>query len=339
MITGRYARQERFAPIGQTGQRQLVTKHVVVIGAGALGSANAEMLVRAGIGKLTLVDRDYIELSNLQRQQLYTEDDARQNRTKAKAAQRRLKAINPEVEITGIVEEFSEENGEKIVQDADFVIDGTDNFQTRFVMNDVLAKHRKPWAYGGCLQSTAIALTIIPGKTPCLQCLIDHLPQEGKTCDTVGIISPAVQVTAAYQTTECLKYLTDNGTSPELVQVDIWGRSYSAINVSRLVDPICSSCSQSAIYPYLTKEKGLKTAMLCGRDTVQVRPGEKGSLSVSNLVKEIGNLTDKIRDNGEVLIFEIDDVRFVVFQDGRTLIHGVSDVNTAKQLYQRYIGA
>ncbi|CDQ38633.1 MULTISPECIES: ThiF family adenylyltransferase [Virgibacillus] len=339
MIAGRYARQERFAPIGKTGQCRLAAKHVVIVGAGALGSANAEMLVRAGIGKLTLIDRDYIELSNLQRQQLYTEADAKQNRTKARTAEQRLQAINPEVEIKGIVDELDEENGEKMLHDADFVIDGTDNFQTRFVINDVLAKHRKPWVYGGCLQSTAIAFSIIPGETPCLQCLIDHLPQEGKTCDTVGIISPAVQMTAAYQTSECLKYLTGNGLSQELVQVDIWGRTYSAINVKKLLNPTCSSCSQSATYPYLTKEKGMKTVLLCGRDTVQVRPGEKGSLSLSALAKAVKTFTDKINDNGEVLIFEVEAVRFVVFQDGRTLLHGVTNINVAKQLYQRYIGA
>ncbi|GGF27344.1 thiazole biosynthesis adenylyltransferase ThiF [Halobacillus andaensis] len=338
-MSDRYSRQERFAPIGREGQDQLSQKHVFIVGAGALGSANAEMLARAGAGKITIIDRDYIEWSNLGRQQLYTEEDAASLRTKASAAEQHLRAINSEIEIHGIAQEFEAETAETLVEGADFLIDGTDNFQTRFVINDVAAKLKVPWVYGGCLKSYGIVLPIVPGKTPCLHCLIDHLPQEGGTCDTVGIIGPAVQMTAAYQTAECLKFLTGHAMSEEMIYVDVWGREYSSINVSKLLDAECSSCSSDAIYPYLKKEKGLRTAMLCGRNTVQVRPDQLSRLSLSELRSHLKPLTERIKENGELLMFHVEDVRFVVFKDGRTLIHGTEDVQEAKKLYQRYIGA
>ncbi|MFG6150151.1 ThiF family adenylyltransferase [Halobacillus sp. B23F22_1] len=338
-MSERYSRQERFAPIGREGQDQLSQKHVLIVGAGALGGANAEMLARAGVGKITIIDRDYIEWSNLGRQQLYTEEDAVSLRTKASAAEQRLRAINSDIEVYGMAQEFEEETAETLVEGVDFLIDGTDNFQTRFVINDVAAKLNVPWVYGGCLKSYGIVLPIFPGKTPCLHCLIDHLPQEGGTCDTVGIIGPAVQMTAAYQTAECLKFLTGHAMSKEMIYVDVWGREYSSINVSKLIDKECSSCSSKAVYPYLKKVKGLRTAMLCGRNTVQVRPSQLSILSLSELSRHLKPLTERVKGNGDLLMFHVEDVRFVVFKDGRTLIHGTEDVQEAKKLYQRYIGA
>ncbi|WP_371413699.1 ThiF family adenylyltransferase [Virgibacillus sp. Bac330] len=339
MIKQRYSRQELFAPIGTEGQQKLANKHVVIVGAGALGSANGEMLARAGVGKITIIDRDYVEWSNLSRQQLFTEEDAAHAHTKAKAASRRLQAINTSITIEGVVEEFAAETAEVFMEDADFVIDGTDNFNTRFIINDACAKWRVPWVYGGCLTSYGIVLVIMPGKSPCLQCLIDQIPQQGRTCDTVGVIAPAVQITAAYQTAECLKYLTGYEMSQELLNFDVWERKHVAVNVSPLINPCCPSCSAKATYPFLMKQQGIQTAVLCGRDTVQVRPAQTNTLSIPALAKQLKPFSDSMKDNGELLIFTIKKNRFVVFQDGRTLIHGVSDVEQAKKLYQRYIGA
>lgn len=339
MISERYSRQQLFAPIGMEGQDQLAKKHVLIVGAGALGSANGEMLARAGIGKITIIDRDYIEWSNLSRQQLYTEEDARLSRTKAKAAELRLRAINSMISVEGIADEFEPEKAERLLEQVDFVVDGTDNFNTRFIINDACAKSSVPWVYGGCLTSYGIVLPIVPRKTPCLNCLVDKLPQEGRTCDTVGIIAPAVQITASYQTAECLKYLTGHEMSQEMLHFDVWERTYASINVSKLINPNCPSCSKQATYPFLTKQQGMQTAVLCGRDTVQVRPNQVKSMSISALTKQLKPLVDSIRDNGELLMFTIENTRFVVFKDGRTLIHGVNDVQKARKLYQRYIGA
>ncbi|MFC7321287.1 ThiF family adenylyltransferase [Halobacillus campisalis] len=335
----RYSRQELFSGIGSEGQALLAEKHVLIIGAGALGSANAEMLVRAGVGKITIVDRDYVEWSNLGRQQLYTEEDALTSLPKAKAAEQKLLAINSRVKIVGIAEEFHAENAEQLVESVDILIDGTDNFNTRFIINDVTCKLNVPWVYGGCLESHGTCLAILPGKTPCLKCLFDYLPQEGGTCDTLGIIGPAVQMTAAYQTAECLKFLTGQLMSPEMVYFDVWERQSSSVEVTKLLDPECSSCSSQADYPFLKKEKGLRTYMLCGRETVQVRPGQIEGFSLKALNDRIKQVTSEVRGNGELLIFQINHLRFVVFKDGRTLIHGISDTSEAQKLYQQYIGA
>ncbi|CDQ18164.1 Molybdopterin or thiamine biosynthesis adenylyltransferase [Halobacillus karajensis] len=338
-MSERYSRQERFAPIGKEGQAALMDKHAFIVGAGALGSANAEMLARAGVGNITIIDRDYIEWSNLGRQQLYTEEDAASMRTKAKAAEQKLKSINSSIRVRGMIQEFNAENAEDLLEGVDILIDGTDNFRTRLVINDATSKRRVPWVYGGCLQSYGLVLSIIPGETPCLQCLIDYIPDQGGTCDTVGIIGPAVQTTAAYQTAECLKFLTGHPMSPEMVSFDVWGRNYSSINVSKLIDTACPSCSKEAVYPYLNKEKGLKSDRLCGRNTVHIRPAHSINLSFPLLTKDLETITSKVKESGEILSFQIEEKRFVVFKDGRTLIHGTDDVKEAKELYQRYIKA
>ncbi|WP_082234482.1 ThiF family adenylyltransferase [Halobacillus massiliensis] len=338
-MENRYSRQELFAPIGQAGQELLIQKHVLIVGAGALGSANAEMLVRAGVGEITIIDRDYIEFSNLNRQQLYVEEDAYASIAKSAAATQRLRKINSKVKINGVVDQFDTENAEALVKRTDVVIDGTDNFSTRFLINDTAAKHKVPWIYGGCVKSHGVCLAIIPGQTPCLQCLMDVLPQGGETCDSVGIIGPAVQITASYQVTECLKILTDQSPSREMLYMDVWERQYSSIDVQGLRDPACSSCSSQASYPYLRKQKGLRTAILCGRDTIQIRPESRGRISLSVLAERLESVAEKVRENKELMICFIEGKRLVVFRDGRTLIHGVSDIKEAEKMYRRYIGA
>lgn len=336
-MSERYSRQERFAPIGKEGQATLMEKHAFIVGAGALGCANAEMMARSGVGNITIIDRDYIEWSNLGRQQLFTEGDAASMRTKAKAAEQKLKAINSSIRVRGIIQEFDAENAERFLEGVDILIDGTDNFRTRLIINDATSKQKVPWVYGGCLQSYGLVLPILPGETPCLQCLIDYIPDQGETCDSVGIIGPAVQMTAAYQTAECLKFLTGHPMSSEMVSFDVWEGGYSSINVSKLRDSACPSCSKKAVYPYLNREKGLKSDRLCGRNTVQIRPGHSINLSFPSLTRDLKSITSKVKESGEILLFQIEEIRFVVFKDGRTLIHGTDDVKEAKKLYHRYI--
>ena len=198
----RYSRQILFAPIGEEGQKALMEKHVLIIGAGALGTANAEMLARAGVGKLTIIDRDYVEWSNLQRQQLYVEDDAENRLPKAIAIKNHLAQINSEVIVQAYVDDVTSSNIENWITGVDVIVDSTDNFETRLLINDVSLKHSIPWIYGGCVGSYGLSFTVIPNQTPCLHCLLKHIPFDGLTCDTVGVISPIVSMVTSHQTTE-----------------------------------------------------------------------------------------------------------------------------------------
>lgn len=202
-MTDRYSRQELFQPIGPSGQEKLRSSHAVIIGAGALGTASAEMLVRAGVGKVTIADRDYVEWSNLQRQQLYTEDDVRQEMPKAAAAEKRLRSINSDVEVEGFVMDVTAENAPGLIRDASLIVDAADNFETRLIVNDAAVQKGIPFLYGACVASYGLSFTVIPGVTPCLHCLLETLPLGGMTCDTAGIISPAVLQTAVFQAKRC----------------------------------------------------------------------------------------------------------------------------------------
>lgn len=254
----RYSRQWLFDGIGKDGQNKLLKSHVLLIGAGALGTGNAEILVRAGIGKLTIADRDYVEFSNLQRQQLYEEADAIQRLPKAIAAQRRLEKINSDVEIHALVMDVSPYDWEALIRDGvDLIIDATDNFETRLMINDVSQKYNIPWIYGACVGSYGISYMIIPGESPCLQCMLDTVPLGGATCDTAGIIAPVVQMVVAYQSVEALKWLSGNREAlrRKLVTFDLWTNQQSTMDVDRLRKSDCPSCGDHAVYPYLTQGK------------------------------------------------------------------------------------
>lgn len=315
-------------------------KHVLVIGAGALGTGSAEMLVRAGIGKITIADRDYVELSNLQRQQLYTEEDAEQRTPKAVAAKERLASINSEVEIYSHVMDVSIAEMERLVEDVDLILDASDNFDIRMLINDISQKHRIPWIYGACVGSYGITYTIIPGETPCLNCLLESVPMGGATCDTVGIISPAVQMVLSFQISEALKILVEDTFSLRntLVSFDLWKNQHSSINVDKIKKEDCPSCGSNRSYPYLSFSNQTKTAVLCGRDTVQIRPSQPIERDLENLAKVLSRQTGKISTNPYLLSFATEEHRLVVFKDGRVLIHGTKSIPEAKTLYHRYLG-
>ncbi|MDI3234261.1 ThiF family adenylyltransferase [Exiguobacterium antarcticum] len=334
-MTDRYSRQIRFRPIGQGGQDQLAERRVVIIGLGALGTAGAEQLVRAGVGHVTLVDRDYVEWSNLQRQQLYTEQDAEERLPKVIAAQRRLRQVNATVTIQPVVMDVTAETIEALIAGMDLIIDGTDNFSIRLLINDAAARQGIPWIYGACVASYGMTYTVLPKETPCLHCLLNHLPKQQDTCDTRGIISPAVQLVASHQVTEALKLLT--GAKPVLRQTllsfDLWTNQQSQIDVTSLKQTTCPSCGDAAVYPYLNGTP-LQFVTLCGRDTVQVR-GE-GKRDLVRLENEMVARGIKSQRNPYLLMFETEQNRIVAFADGRILIHGEPDVEQAKQVYETY---
>ncbi len=336
----RYSRQMLFAPIGEKGQEKIREKHILIVGAGALGTANAEMIARAGIGKLTIVDRDYVEWSNLQRQQLYIEEDAQNRIPKAVAAKLHLEKINSEVEVQSYVEDVTSATIEELAEGVDLILDATDNFETRLLINDLSLKNKIPWIYGGCVGSYGLSFTIIPDETPCLHCLLKHIPFDGMTCDTVGVISPIVSMVASHQTAEALKLLVGDQENRrgKLVSFDLWKNQYSSINMDRLKNEACPTCGSSPVYPYLTAEMETKAAVLCGRDTVQIRPSEGKQFSFELVADRVKPIADAYLENPFLMSFTFGEHRIVLFKDGRALIHGTKDISEAKKIYHRYVG-
>ncbi|ACK89703.1 thiazole biosynthesis adenylyltransferase ThiF [Bacillus thuringiensis serovar pingluonsis] len=339
-MNNRYSRQELFSPIGEEGQQKIREKHVLIIGAGALGSANAEMFVRAGVGTVTIVDRDYVDWSNLQRQQLYEESDVKNNLPKAVAAKKRLEEINSEVRVKALVQDVTAEELEELVTNVNVMIDATDNFETRFIVNDIAQKYSIPWIYGACVGSYGLSYTILPSKTPCLSCLLQSIPLGGATCDTAGIISPAVSLVVSHQVTEALKLLVEDYESLRdgLVSFDVWKNEYSCMNVQKLRKHNCPSCGENALYPYLNKENTSKTAVLCGRNTVQIRPPYKEEMDFERYKELLNDRVNDLNVNPYLLSFSVEEKRLVAFKDGRVLVHGTKDISEAKTVYHRYFG-
>jgi sulfur carrier protein ThiS adenylyltransferase len=339
-LNDRYSRQILFPGIGKEGQEKMGRKHVLLIGAGALGSGNAEVLARAGVGKITIIDRDYVEASNLQRQQLYTEEDVAERLPKAAAAKKRLTAINSDVEIIAIIGDATPEVLREKIVGVDVIIDATDNFETRMAINDVSQKYSIPWIYGACVGSFGMSFSIIPGKTPCFNCLVRTVPLQGMTCDTGGIISPAVQMVIAHQTAEAMKILAEDwgAIRTSFVSFDLWRNQYTSMKMSKAKFSGCLSCGENRTYPYLESENMTKTTVLCGRDTVQIRPSTTGEISLEQLAGQLSVLGYIVKGNPYLLSVEMGKERMVIFKDGRALIHGTKDLTHAKTVYQRILG-
>lgn len=342
-MSERYSRQTLFPPIGHNGQDKISNKHVLIIGAGALGSGSAEMMTRAGVGKLTIVDRDYVESSNLQRQQLYTEEDVRERLPKAAAAEIHLQAINSEVKLTALIADATPELLTELVSGVDrvdLILDATDNFETRMAINDISQKFNIPWIYGACVGSFGMSFSIIPGVTPCLNCLLKTIPIQGMTCDTGGIIAPAVGMVIAHQGVEALKILVEDEAALRtgFVSFDLWRNQYTTMKMTKAKDPSCLSCGEHPTYPYLDSENMTKSTVLCGRDTVQIRPPKQGTIDLATLAEQLKALGYDVKANPYLLAVEFEGQRMVIFGDGRALIHGTKDLNQAKSLYQRLLG-
>lgn len=339
MSLNRYSRQTLFSPIGEAGQEKLRKKHVLIIGMGALGAQSSEALTRAGIGKLTIVDRDYVEWSNLQRQQLYTEADAEDRIPKAVAAKEHLHAINSEVDIVAHIADVGPEELEKLVPDVDLILDSTDNFDIRLMVNDVAVKYNVPWIYGSCVGSYGMSYTILPGKTPCLNCLLGKIPTGGPTCDTAGIIQPASSQVVIHQMAEALKILTENKAKlrGKLTTFDVWENKSVEMDVYPMKKSDCPSCGAGASYPYLQYEHQTKTAILCGRESVQIRPANKEDRDLDQLAEKLKKTGGDVKANPFLVSFVVGEERMVMFKDGRALIHGTNDRKKARTLYHRYL--
>lgn len=334
----RYSRQILFPGIKEEGQCLLSDKHVLIIGAGALGTGNAEILARSGVGHMTIVDRDYVEWSNLQRQQLYTEADAKNHIPKVVSAKERLEAINSDVTIDAHIVDITPDEMEQFAPEADLIIDATDNFEIRMIMNDAAQKYGIPWIYGSIVASYGVSYTILPGISPCLHCLMGDIPMGGLTCDTGGVISPVVQLVIAHQTAEALKILTENRDHlrQELISFDVWANHHSSINVEKMKKDTCPSCGKEAVYPFLSRHDHTKTEVLCGRDTVQIRPPSKEERDLEVLASNLAKF-GTVKRNAFLLQFKTDHNRFVVFKDGRVLVHGTNDAREARSLYYKFL--
>ena len=334
----RYSRQELFAPIGREGQERLRGSRVLVIGCGALGSALAETMVRAGVGRLTVVDRDLVESSNLQRQSLFAEDDAARARPKAVAAEARLRSINSGVEVQGIVADVDPPTAARLVGDADLVLDGTDNFETRYIVNDVCLQAGVPWVYGACVAAHGAALAIRPGTTPCLRCVLGERPAagSGETCDTVGVVAPIVQVVAGVQAAEALKLLTGNEAAllPGLLTADVWTGAFDVMDL-RARAPWCPSCTERR-YDYATAA-GPVSSVLCGREAVQLRAEPGAVLDLRALAARL-RAAGEVMENEHLVRLRAPEAELVVFADGRAIVRGVADAARARSVYARYVG-
>ena len=335
-MTSRFFKQELF--IGKEGQRNIENSHAVILGAGALGSAVSEMLVRAGIGKLTIIDRDYVEQSNLHRQQLYTGEDAVKKLPKAIAAMKRLKEISSHTRIESIVEEINCHTIEKFIEGASILIDGTDNFETRLVINDAAIKRRIPFLFGACVGSYGLSYSVVEENAPCLHCLIDRLPSQQITCDTAGVISPIVQWVAAMQVSQAMQILSGETVLPVLRSFDIWKMEYVEMNVAKLKHTNCPTCGKEASFPYLSQQNQTKAAVLCGRDAVHIRPPTPKGLDLYEFSQQWKSLVENLIANPYLVSFHYNDYRVVLFKDGRAIIHGTSEVSVAKSIYTRLVG-
>jgi len=336
---GRYSRQELFAPIGPEGQARLRRARVAIVGCGALGSTLAEMMARAGVGSLTVIDRDYVEESNLQRQSLFDEEDAARGLPKAAAAEARLRAINSEVAVRGVVTDLAADNAAELLKGADLVLDGTDNFETRFLLNDVCLKAGIPWVYGACVGSYGLALLVRPRVSPCLRCVLEELPGPGgPTCDTVGVVAPVVHVVAGLQAGEALKMLAGRAQDllPGVVTVDLWKGRFEVMDLGGRA-PWCPACTEGR-YDYLESGTGTGSAVLCGRDAVQVRPPRGTRVDLPALARRLAASGD-VAANEHLVRFRAPGAEMVVFGDGRAIVKGVKDAAQARSLYARYVGS
>lgn len=312
---------------------------MLIVGAGALGAGSAESLTRAGVKRIVLVDRDYVDWTNLQRQQLYTENDAKQQLPKVIAAKNRLNQINSDVEIQGHVMDMGIEEAEELIEGIDLIIDATDNFETRLLINDLSQKYQVPWIYGACVGSYGITYTILPGQGPCLNCFLNKIPAYNQTCDTVGIIAPAVQMVTAYQTAEALKILVEDfqAVRRKIVTFDLWENQHVQLGMDKAKKEDCPSCGTNPTYPHLEKSSALKTAVLCGRDTVQIRPSYNREIDLKEMEQRL-SAHGEVRRNPYLLELQSNSRRLVLFKDGRALVHGTKDTAEAKSLYHRLLG-
>jgi molybdopterin/thiamine biosynthesis adenylyltransferase len=335
-LNDKYSRQILFAGIGEAGQQRLQAANIVIVGCGAIGAAAANLMVRAGVGKIHIIDRDFVEPSNLQRQILFDEADALAALPKAVAAERKLRSINSAVSVEGIVADLSPRNAVELLASSDLILDGTDNFETRFLINDFAIQHSKPWIYGAAVASYGLTMTIRPGHTPCLACLMDsqHTGLE-ETCDTIGVLGPIVNLIASLECAEAMKLLAGRTEAlhNRLISCDVWTGHFQSIRIAR--NPDCRACVRRE-FTYLEGEAQPHITM-CGRDSVQIHERAR-KLDLSELKSRLSPTVSDVRHNDFLLRFRIPPYEMTIFSDGRAILKGTKDPAVARSLYARYIG-
>jgi adenylyltransferase/sulfurtransferase len=336
---GRYSRQALLSEVGAEGQARLLASSVLVVGCGALGSVIASTLVRGGVGHVRIVDRDYIELNNLQRQVLFDERDIARGLPKAIAAAEKLGLVNSQVRVEPVVADVNPGNVEGLVSDVDLVLDGTDNFETRLLLNDACLKHGIPWVYGGVIGTHGMTMAIIPDRTACFRCFLADAPPPGSTptCDTVGVLAAAANVVASLEVVEGIKILMgrEDQLHGALLYVDVWSGTFERL-VVRKGDVACSACDEGH-FEFLDAEVGSYVTTLCGRDAVQVSVRADTALSLTDLARRL-EPAGSVRFNEHMLRFSSGPHELIVFSDGRAIIKGTTDEGVARSLYARYVG-
>ncbi len=336
----RYARQTLFAGIGKAGQERLGAARVLIVGCGAMGSTLANNLARAGVGHLRIVDRDYVEGNNLQRQVLYDEQDVRRGMPKAAAAAENLRRVNSQIEIEPVIADVTADNVEELLDGVDLALDGTDNFETRYLLNDACLKAGIPWIYNGVIAAYGVTMTVLPGDTACLRCVFPERPLPGTTptCDTAGILNGIVGVVGGLAATEALKLLV--GSAPALVRgmtwVDLWQNTFDRIELPR--QPDCPACGRGD-YEYLDAALDESGTSLCGRNAVQVRPprGTTGALDLPALEERL-RAVGEVASNGYLLRLRVDGYDVTIFPDARAIVKGTDDPAVARSVYAKYVG-
>lgn len=333
----RYSRQILFPGIGERGQENLLRAHAVIVGCGALGSFHAAALARAGVGRLTIVDRDYVEPSNLHRQWLFEESDADQSLPKAAAAERRIARINSSITVRGIVADLTASNAEELLGATDAILDGTDNFETRYLVNDFAVSRGIPWLYGAAVGAYGLAMPVIPGRSACLRCVYPEPPRGVQpTCETAGVLNAIISAVASVQVADALKILCGCAAQvqPRITTIDLWDGGIRQI-AAPARDPDCPACGRRE-FSYLEPRRR-PPVTLCGRNAVQVHERE-GPIDLDELKARLAPLGE-VRANEFALRLAIAPYEMTVFPDGRAIIKGTSDEGVARSLYARYIGS
>jgi molybdopterin-synthase adenylyltransferase len=330
----RYSRQIRLPEVGEEGQARITAAHVAVVGCGALGSFHAGALARAGVGTLTLIDRDYVEWSNLQRQWLFTEADAADGAPKAVAAARQIATINSACKVEPIVKDLTASNIDDLLADVGLILDGTDNFETRYLINDFAVREEIPWVYGAAVGSYGIVMPVLPGKSACLACVYPEPPSGSQpTCETAGVLGPLTSAIASLQTAAALKILVTGDAPRRITTLEVWAGWTRQISMPER-DPDCPCCGRQE-FRYLNPQRRTPIS-LCGRNAVQIHERTR-PLDLEQLRRELSPLGE-VRANEFALRFTVPPYELTIFPDGRAIIKGTTDTGVARSLYSRYVG-
>ncbi len=337
----RYRRQMRFGPLGEEAQRKLCSGTALVVGCGALGSVVCESLARAGVGRLRIADRDFLELDNLHRQVMYTEADVAAELPKAVAAAGHLREINAEVAVEPQVADVTSENLPRLAEGVDVIVDGTDNLETRYLLNDYSAAHGVPWVFGACVGAEGQSMTVVPGETPCLACVVPEPPpaEQMPTCETAGVVGPIVGVVASLQAMEALKLLAGrrDAIQPGFVVVDLWRNQLRSMELSALTRGGCRVCDRRD-FAWLDGRRGSQAAVLCGRNAVQIAPDERGAVDLAALSEKLKSV-GSVRGNPFLLRLEVEGFTVTLFTDGRAIVSGTDDPAVARKVLATYVGS